>query len=194
MKSNLIPRLLFSLILSVSISFSAKAQMITISGYFNKSNGQPVEGVPVIVNGDQLTLSGVDGFYSFEVPEGGDYLIEPYWNDNVWDGVTTFDLILFIQHLLGVVPFDDPFDYIAADVNMSCSLSALDILGMRKVILGVSPNFPNAPSWRFFEANVPFPDPMNPCGAPNEYINLEDVMADLADVNWTAVKIGNLNL
>jgi len=53
-----------------------------------------------------------------------------------FNGVSTFDLILINQHILGVQPFDDPYDYLAADVNNTSSITILDMIGIRRAILG----------------------------------------------------------
>lgn len=174
--------------------FSISAQTVNISGTFTNPFGVPVSGIPVIVNGVEETLSDADGKYTFTVPAGATYEIAPYYNENPSKGVSTMDLVLTSMHLLGINALNNPYLFIAADVSGSCTLSALDLVNMRKVILSLVDEFPNNTSWRFFDASVDLPPPFTPCPDPSiESIILEDVQTDQVDVDWVAVKIGDLN-
>ncbi|MCB0704288.1 MAG: T9SS type A sorting domain-containing protein [Saprospiraceae bacterium] len=175
------------------ISPAAFAQMVTISGTFINPLGQGVEGAPVIVNGDLLTLSNADGSYSFEVPQGGDYTIAPFYDENTSTGVTTLDLVIIAKHILYVNPLDNPYQIIAADANGSCTLTAIDLVEIRKVILSVVDEFPFNTSWNFFDASYVFPNPEAPCanGIP-QTIELLDVQSDQTGIDWMAVKMGDV--
>jgi hypothetical protein len=70
-------------------------------------------------------------------------------------GVSTFDLLVITKHLLDITPFVNPFQYIAADVNWSGTVTTFDVLKIRKVILGVDDDFtsnnggPSVGNWRY---------------------------------------------
>jgi len=66
------------------------------------------------------------------------------------NGVNTFDLILISRHILGLAPLTT-FNLIAADANMSNTITTFDIVELRKLILGSYPSLPNANSWRYFD-------------------------------------------
>ena len=112
------------------------------------------------------------------------------------NGVSTFDIALIQSVILGLSTFDSPYKYIAADVNNSGNISTFDILLMQKNILGLDNGFPNNSSWRFVDASYIFPDPINPWfGGPfPEAIDLTAVDSDEIDLNFVAVKIGDVNL
>jgi peroxiredoxin len=63
-------------------------------------------------------------------------------------GLTTYDLVLISKHILGITPFNCPWQLIAADVNCTQSVTTFDILTGRKVILGIQDSFPCG-AWRF---------------------------------------------
>ncbi|MEL7001365.1 MAG: hypothetical protein AAFN93_01385, partial [Bacteroidota bacterium] len=67
----------------------------------------------------------------------------------VRNGVSTFDLIAITKHILTVDPFYSPYQYLAADVNNSGSVTNFDNIQIRKMILGVIDEFPGVDSWRF---------------------------------------------
>jgi hypothetical protein len=65
------------------------------------------------------------------------YDIVPKRLDQARNGVSTLDLVKIQKHLLGKELFDSPFQYIAADANSNGSVSAIDLVEIRKVILGI---------------------------------------------------------
>src|SRR5690606_5391092 len=96
------------------------------------------------------------------MPHGGAYEVRPYLNREHKKGVSTLDLISLQKHLLGLKELDDPYKFIAADANRSNSLSAMDIVTLRRMILGITDTFMNNTSWRFVDAAYVFADPSNP--------------------------------
>ena len=83
-----------------------------------------------------------------------------------YNGVTLLDAVLINRHILGIVPFQNPYQWIAADVNNSGTITTFDIVQIQALILGKIPNFlasssfPDGISWRyvpkFFTENQPF--------------------------------------
>ena len=71
---------------------------------------------------------------------------------------------------------------IAADANNSGSVTTLDLVAIRRVILQIDDNFQNNTSWRFVDADYVFPSPTNPWsnGFP-ELINMNNVDLDVLD-------------
>jgi Secretion system C-terminal sorting domain len=88
------------------------------------------------------------------------------------NGVNTFDLISISRHILGLAPLTT-FNLIAADANMSNTVTTFDIVELRKLILGSYTSLPNANSWRYFDKKAinipPLSNPANPFGALVEY-------------------------
>lgn len=72
-------------------------------------------------------------------------------------GVTSADLLFISRHILGVQPFTNGYQMIAADVNKSGSITTFDIHELRKLILGIyNDNFPwQEQPWRFIPEFVP---------------------------------------
>ncbi|MFN0014861.1 MAG: redoxin domain-containing protein [Saprospiraceae bacterium] len=73
-------------------------------------------------------------------------------NDSPLNGVSTFDLVLINRHVLGVEPFQHPWQHVAADANNSGTVSTIDIVELRKLILGIYDTLPQVPSWVFSPA------------------------------------------
>lgn len=126
--------------------------------------------------------------------EPGD-TIRAFKEDLASGGVSTLDMIRIQKHLLGKDLIENPYTKIAADVNNSQSISAIDLIEIRKVILGINEKFPNVPTWKFIDAAYEFGDTMPPFGARDYYLfsyNLEGFLGiKMGDINKT-VNVQNL--
>ncbi len=146
--------------------------------------------------GGALTaLSNDHGEFLFTaVPAGADYLLTPSKNDDPLNGVSTYDLSLLHQHIIGLTPLDHPYKIIAADVNNNRSVTTADILELRKLILGIYTNFPNNTSWRFVDADFVFPESSNPFKTLfPEARSLSGLSAHALTEHFAAIKVGDLN-
>jgi hypothetical protein len=137
----------------------------------------------------QMFTTNSSGRYQFINPLI-DYIVEPERNDDHANGVSTLDLVRIQQHLLGLLPFESPYKLIAADANSSESVTAIDLVEIRKLILGLYIEYPNNNSWRFVDADFVFADASNPWPF-DEIIELESGIS--LDENFMAVKIGDVN-
>ncbi|WP_425420174.1 T9SS type A sorting domain-containing protein [Phaeodactylibacter xiamenensis] len=168
------------------------------AGAVNTEDNEPVEDVQVSLSGqasDEMTTEN-DGAYVFtNLTAGLDYTITPQRDGDYLNGVSTFDLVLISKHILGVGPLSTPYQRIAADVNNSGSITTLDLIQLRKLILSIDTEFSNNTSWRFVEEAYVFPDPSNPWAEQfPEVININDLPAtSIMDADFVAVKIGDVN-
>ena len=116
-------------------------------------------------------VSEADGSYESSVLFlSSDYIITPTKDEPAVNGVTTFDLVILRRHILGDQIITDPYKLIAADVNGSNSISTLDLVNIRKLILLIDDSFPGS-SWRFIPADYVFPNPTNPWSPPFPILN-----------------------
>ncbi|MGB3078785.1 MAG: T9SS type A sorting domain-containing protein, partial [Saprospiraceae bacterium] len=95
------------------------------------------------------------------------------------------------KHLLGIKKLDSPYQMIAADANKSNTVSVMDILELRKLILGIYTELPHNTSWRFGNADANLIGSY-PWGF-NETIAIEALEKDVKDANFVGVKIGDVN-
>jgi len=134
------------------------------------------------------------GFYQINgLQQGSNYAITPQKDVSPLNGVTSFDLVLMTSHVLGTLPFNSPYKYIAADVNRSGTVTTFDILEVRKLILHVIDHFSNNTSWRFVQKDYVFPNPANPLTpAFPESVHLT-ANQQMLDADFVGVKIGDVN-
>jgi len=163
---------------------------VSLSGQIQNEAGQGVESVQM-----GGMLSQANGTYQVNnVPGCAPLVLEPFRNDNPLNGITTFDLVLISKHLLGLEPLNTPYKIIAADANQSGSVTTFDIVQLRKLILGIDTVLANNTSWRFVPTEHVFPNVNNPFEAPfPETLAVQVMTNSLADLNFTALKVGDLN-
>ncbi|MEQ8703712.1 MAG: redoxin domain-containing protein [Phaeodactylibacter sp.] len=138
------------------------------------------------------------GVFSFniQVMPGQTYTVHATKDVNPTNGVSTLDLILLGQHILGINPITEPERLLAADANRSGSISLLDQIRIRKLILSIDTDFGEQPSWILIPADYDFADPENPFdevynGSLNEAVLTPGTFQPL---HWRAIKVGDLNL
>ena len=140
-------------------------------------------------------ITGPDGRYNFnnispaEVP----ITISPKKDDHHKNGVTTLDLVKIQKHLLGKELFTSPLQLIAADANDSQNASAIDLIELRKLILGVYTELPWNQSWRFVRKDFIFGDTMNPWPIVDaSTITITDI-ENPGNTDFIGIKIGDVN-
>ncbi len=132
-----------------------------------------------------------NGGYQLYYEPGIDVTITPQKNDNHRNGVSILDLVKIQKHLLGKDPFTTLFEYLAADANNSQTISAIDLIELRKLILGIYIELPNNYSWRFISEESLMQDTLDP------WFHLGYVVTnpylDEKSLDFIGVKIGDLN-
>lgn len=167
-----------------------------IGGRTQKENGIHVGNVTVNCTGVTPIETGPDGLYQFnDLPRGQGYEIRPEKDINPIDGVSAMDIVFIIQHILGTNFFNSPYKIIAADVNGNNAVTTMDVIHIRRLILGITDSFPDMPSWRFVPASFEFPEPDNPFFSVfPESLQFDSLLADAVNQDFIAIKLGDVNL
>jgi len=170
--------------------------VVNINGNIFTPDLQAIEKVSVYLEeaGQSAYMTDADGSYAFpSMPMGGAYDIIPSRNDEHDNGVSTLDLILIQKHLLETKILDNPYNLIAADINNSGDISSIDLIQLRKLILGVYQEFPDNKSWRMIDADYQFVDPSDPWAEsfPEDY-EISNLNSNMS-VDFVGIKIGDIN-
>lgn len=170
-----------------------------VGGTIANEGGSGVNNVIINVSGNgpltaPVTTNQNGHFQFFDLSLGYDYTFTPGYNQHPLNGVTTYDLVLITRHVLNVEPLNTPYKMIAADVNKSGTVTTADVVELRKLVLQIQPTFTNNTSWRFVDKNYAFPNPSNPFQPPfPEFYNINDLASNQANVNFVAIKVGDVN-
>lgn len=171
----------------------------SLAGSVHMQDEVGVPGVLMSISGarvDSARTNELGQYRMLPMELGEDYTISPSLLEGVDNGVSTFDIVLISKHILGTELLDSPYKIIAADVNNSGSVTTLDIIQIRKLILQVEDRFPRNTSWRFVPANYVFPDPNNPWAERfPELINYNDLSPEQEiDLDFVGIKVGDVDL
>lgn len=171
---------------------------VAVSGLIRTEDNRMVEEVEVNIVGSinefgENMMTSETGAYAFEdVLMSYDYTVTAEKDFDYLNGVSTLDLVFVQKHVLGIQPFDSPYKVIAADVDGSESVSAVDLINMRKLILGIIEEWPsNTPSWSFVNSDQVFSNDSHPWPVQYE-ITLDNINNHMYNQDMIAVKIGDV--
>ena len=171
--------------------------MAMIAGTIETEDADEVEDVNITVSGTNSSsvFTGNSGLYEFlNLPMNGNFDVTPEKDMNYLNGVTTFDLVLISQHILGVQPLGSPYKIIAADANKSNSVTTLDLVKIQRLILNIDNDLAPNTSWRFVDADYNFTNPTNPFASTfPELISLNNLDTNAMDTDFIGVKVGDVN-
>jgi hypothetical protein len=166
-----------------------------ISGNISSWQGNAVPDVNVELSGtlNDQQLTDANGDYAFaDLPLGGEYVLTPQLDEGCQDCITIADIFPLAFHIVGIEQFENPYQYVAADVNNSASLTTLDIVQMQQLIIGAITEFDNNTCWRFVDAAYTFPNPDNPFTESfPESITINDLGGEV-QADFVGIKTGDL--
>lgn len=167
-----------------------------ISGVITDEEMAIVANVPVFaknrITGEVMeSMSDENGYYSFSnLPGQEDYQISAEFEGYPLAGISTLDLVVIQQHILGIKELDSPYKYIAADVNNSQSISAIDLVSLRLLILGVTNEMPND-NWKFVDRDFEFDMQVGPWVFA-DHIWIDNSSAVENDKDFIGLKVGDV--
>lgn len=168
----------------------------TITGLVKTEINQPIRTVTVDLAGAStdtyLTSPGV-GTYSLTGVTGGAHtVVANKSNDTITNnGVTTFDLILMQRHILTTDTLATAYKVIAADVDRGGSVTTLDIILTRRVILQQVPTFPKGRLWVFVPASQTYGTWYQPW--PFDTSMTIASLSNQSNVDWIGCHLGDVN-
>ncbi len=137
-------------------------------------------------------ITNTDGIYSFyDNPEWMNYTITPEKDGDDLNGVSTLDILYIQKHILGLQELSSPYKMIAADINADEKITGIDIVELRKLVLGVYSELPQTDSWVFAE-KAAIMNPDSPWPFVQE-INLYGLDQNFINEDFIAIKVGDVN-
>ena len=172
--------------------------VIDIEGDIYTEKNHMIDNVNVelmnAANNSMGTYNTVDGHFAFnDITAYGNYTLQATGDNDYLNGISTLDLIMIQRHILGIEYLDSPYKIIAADVNSSESINGIDLVELRKLILGIYTQLPQSDNWRFVEEDFVFVTPQSPWPFVED-ISLLQVNQDMMDNDFIAVKIGDVDV
>ena len=174
-------------------STSLTGNVIQINGHVaapNSSNWQ--DGRAILALDNELIQAPLIGreFNFYNLPKGTPANLSFQAEADPLEGISTYDIVLIRQHLLGHKKIEDPYKLLAADVNMSGNISAADILELRSLILGKIATLSSTPALTFIALNVL--DDQDPMQTMSTSYDL-DLLTDVSGIDFRGIKMGDVN-
>ena len=167
--------------------------MLQLQGNITNELGTSLDAVTVKLSNTEMAATTFDGHYAFpEMDAITNYAVLPEYDTYALDGITTLDIIKIRKHILGIQPLTSPYQLLAADVDNSGSINGLDIITIRKLILGKTLEFTEKNNWEFIATDHTFTDEANPWDDSLDGYILPD-MGGEHEVDFFAIKTGDLN-
>ena len=176
-------------------TFVINQTCIKVSGNVQTSKSLNVLGVILTLSnslGSKSAITDVNGNYSFSNISLANYTLTPskLTEAKPRNGVSTLDIGLIQAHVLNKKPFQTPYQVIAADVNGSGTITAVDIILIRRFILGAETNF-GGKLYSFVDKKHVFTNPLNPFPFPQS-ININSTQNQVVG-DFIGVKLGDVN-
>lgn len=147
---------------------------------------------------DTLALPGIDsacGELNI-LPPASSFSLAARRPDDPLNGISTFDLVMISRHILNVTPLAEPWQIVAADVNRNGAVTALDIVELRKLILGITTSLPGQDSlpWRFFDASCTFEGNVFAQFCPTAITLVSQPLTSYpSQIDFEGLKVGDVN-
>lgn len=176
-------------------TFVINQTCVKVSGNVQTSKSLNVPGVILTLSnslGSKSAITDVNGNYSFSNISLANYTLTPskLTEAKPRNGVSTLDIGLIQAHVLNKKPFQTPYQVIAADVNGSGTITAADIILIRRFILGSETNF-GGKLYSFVDKKHVFTNPLNPFPFPQS-ININSTQSQVVG-DFIGVKLGDVN-
>lgn len=168
-----------------------------IAGSVTTPDNILLDDIEVVLQAPSLEITkfdntNEDGEYTFNNnPAVATYSIAPIKNDNFLDGVSTLDLVKIQRHILGLSELNDAYKIIASDINNDENVSAVDLLQLRKLILGVITELPSQTSYIMVDAAQEFTNASDPWPLNTDII-ISPLENHMNDQNFLAIKVGDV--
>ncbi|MCX6210909.1 MAG: dockerin type I domain-containing protein [Bacteroidetes bacterium] len=174
----------------------------TISGKINHiTKGSTIKNVSAFLNG--ATVGGIvtTGNYQFNcIATGSNGKIKLSKNNDIAkaNGVTSVDVLLTQRHILNTTKLNSAYKLIAADVDGNKVINSVDVLRMKRLILGTDTTFTKTVGtvktdrlWEFVDSAYVFPDTTNPFPFKDS-ISFTNLTSNKINQTFIGVKLGDV--
>ncbi|MCX6209057.1 MAG: dockerin type I domain-containing protein [Bacteroidetes bacterium] len=176
------------------------ASTYSIAGSISLPNNKKVNKANITLKGTTTTggQSDASGVYSFSNLATGNYVLKPAKNNDVTkaNGVTSIDALLTQRHILNTTKFNSPYKLIAADVTGDKQINSVDVLRIKRLILGTDTTFTSTTKgsrlWEFIDSAYVFPDTTNPFPFKDSIL-FTNLTSNKTNQTFVGVKLGDVN-
>jgi hypothetical protein len=138
-----------------------------------------------------------NGEFAYVVSGGYNWNVTGSKEDAYLNGVTAQDLSLIQRHIAGIEYLNSNYKLVAADANADTDINIIDVLDLRKLLLGIYDELPNNDSWVTIDADYTFPGVTNQSLPSDVYsqnmISYQNVTQNMMETDFIGVKVGDVD-
>lgn len=179
---------------AINGSVNVTTCLMQIEGRVITPLDEGVVNVQVSLTGPESrqTLTKQDGSFALSATKGT-YTLTPFKNNEKekLNGISTLDLALIQSHVLLRQRLANPLKVIAADANQSGSVTTVDIMHLRRMLLRMDTSLPGNKTWAFVNADQTFVNPNMPFPFQQNK-TLTDRFGKITHT-FRAIKLGDVN-
>jgi hypothetical protein len=164
-----------------------------ISGRIISPLNQPISRVNLLRNNVPVS---VNGSYNIVADPALPLVLKAAKNNdlNKVNGVSVIDIVLIQSHILQRSLLNQPYKIIAADVNRSATISSLDLVLIRRLILGLDTSFVGNRLWAFVDSSYSFASPANPFPYKDSFsYTSATLQTNRVNQTFIGMKLGDVN-
>ncbi len=170
------------------------AAPVSVSGTVKNPKKAIIPNVSLLINGKTIDTTDNAGLYAHSLFPSETAVIKAYKNNDLAkaNGVSAIDLLLIQGHILGKNNLNSPYKLIAADVNNDGFITTIDLLLIKRLILGIDSTFKGNRLWAFVDSSYTFPNPTNPFPYKDSIV-VSKPKSNLANQSFIGIKLGDVN-
>ena len=172
----------------------ASLSTLSIQGNISYPNKKIIPNTKVMVTGSRQDSTIISGSYTLNEPDGGNYTVKVSKNNDVakTNGVTSLDIVLIQSNILGKSQLNSVYKRIAADVTGDGFITAVDLVYIKRLILGIDTVYPVKKLWVFVDSSYVYADSLHP--APyKDSISIKGLSGNLQKQSFIGIKLGDVN-
>lgn len=172
---------------------------LTIAGLLLNPGLNPIDSVRLRVTSSQISISilGRGQYITPDLQAHKNYKVVPTKKGHFLQGVTVDDYMLLLDHIQGHDTLTDPYQLLAADIDLNDTIDMNDAFLLGYYILIYSNGTQDTlTSWRFIPAdyNVNLIIPLsNSLRNVPDFLEYTDLDTSIDDADFIGVKIGDIN-
>jgi len=134
-------------------------QLGRVRGTVSSIKGAGIEEVTMMIEdankNERVAISDSKGQYDFKnwLMNQSTYQLRPSKIDRPIDGISTLDIIKISKHISYKELLENDMEEVAADANQDGRVSVLDMITLRKLLLGKIDELPIDQQWKFYNKN-----------------------------------------
>jgi hypothetical protein len=179
---------------------SLPSTTIDIAGRTISPNKSLINTAKVLIKNSTIKDSvwSSNGSYLISNLQPNSYTLKPTKNNDVnkSNGVSGTDALLVQRHILGTNKLNSAYKIIAADVNGDKTINSIDVLRIKRLILGSDTTFLSTTRgsrlWDFVDSAYVFADTTNPFPFKDS-ISYANVSTSQTNQTFIGIKLGDVN-